>query len=330
MSDQGNFINCESLTVSFASDGNGSSSPTSAIATGGVKAISASQTLWADEAEVSFANDGNQSEIDDDSMFGSTHADKLHATGDVQVLLNDGGRAFCNSLDGDISQDSIALQGNVFIAYSQMVMNRGESASLTLDRASGKGKWSGPGQALFLDEPLDVSPDHRIERPEIQPPAEDKVGTVISMRANWNSSMNLDQLYNSGAGSIDLEGNVQVNSQRTEFDRSQMTGDDLRLEFIQSGDDGDPTRELKKVIARDSAQIEHRMWDVAYPDLPPVVYYIGGNHLEFDVITQEALAVGDGELVLRDPRAPQNKVHQSAIAGRGTTRFTSVGSACDK
>jgi hypothetical protein len=52
------------------------------------------------------------------------------------------------------------------------------------------------------------------------------------------------------------------------------------------------------------------------------VYYIGGNHLEFDVITQEALAVGDGELVLRDPRAPQKKVHQSAIAGRGTTRFT--------
>ena len=107
---------------------------------------------------------------------------------------------FHRTSDGDISQDSVALQGNVFIAYSQMVMNRGESASLTLDRASGKGKWSGPGQALFLDEPLDVSPDHRIERPEIQPPAEDEVGTVISMRANWNSSMNLDQLYGTSTG----------------------------------------------------------------------------------------------------------------------------------
>jgi hypothetical protein len=52
------------------------------------------------------------------------------------------------------------------------------------------------------------------------------------------------------------------------------------------------------------------------------VYYIGGNHVEFDIQTQNALVVGEGELVLRDPRTPTNDVHQSALAGRGTTRFT--------
>jgi len=139
------------------------------------------------------------------------------------------------------------------------------------------------------------------------------------MRANWHSGMRIDQTFNSNAGAIDLEGDVSVNSQRSQLERNQMSGDDLRLEFIEHGD---VKRELKKIIARNNAQIEHRTWDPLYPELPPVVYYIGGTHIEFDPITQEALAVGDGELVLRDPRQPTNEMHQSALAGRGTTRFT--------
>jgi len=323
LTDQGSVINCETLTVTFTKGPDGSSSPSLAVATGNVKATSETQTLWANEAEVSFSNSADSSSSEDDSMFGGSQADKLLARGDVQVLLEDGGRAFCNTLSGDIAQDTISLHGDVFIAYERMVMNRGEEASLTLDRASGKGKWNGPGQALFLETPLDVSPDRRIERPIIQPPTNSSKGTEISMRANWNRTMNIDQTFNAGAGAIDLAGHVNVQSQRTPFERSQMTGEDLRLEFVQPHkDSNNTTRELHKVIARDQAQIEHRTWDALYPNLPPVVYYIGGNHLEFDVITREALAVGNGELVLRDPRSPHNEVHQSALAGRGTTRFT--------
>jgi lipopolysaccharide export system protein LptA len=312
LSDKGSNVYCQKLEIDFDNTIDGSSIPTLAVASGDVKAISESQTLWANTVEVTFID--GKIVTKDDSMFGGSHADTMHADGDVQILLEDGGRAFCDSLDGHITQDSASLTGNVVIAYERMLMNRGDSASLTLDRASGKGHWEGAGQALFLDEPLDVSPDRRIDRPQL---SEDSP-TSVSMRSNWEESMQLDQAFNKGAGAIDLKGNVSVLSQRTAQERSQMTGDDLRLEFSQI----EKNRELKKVIAKNDAQIEHRTWDILFPDLPPVVYYIGGNHIEFDATSQEALAVGNGELVLRDPRKAKNEVHQSALAGRGTTRFT--------
>ena len=321
--DQGSSVTCSTLTVLFEQDADGASSPSLAVATGGVKAVSDTQIMWSDDAEVTFIKETANESPEDDSMFGSSRPGTMHASGDVQILLSDGGRAFCDTLDGNITQDNATLHGNVVIAYDRMLMNRGETATLTLDRASGKGTWVGPGQALFLDELIDVSPNHRIERPQIVPPTDKSEGTSLSMRANWNRAMHIDQTFNRGSGAIDLEGNVRVNSQRTPTERSQMSGDDLRLEFVFQGDDENgKRRQLKKTIARHNAQIEHRSWDILYPDLPPVVYYIGGNHVEFDSITHEALAVGYGELVLRDPRQPLNEIHQSALAGRGTTRFT--------
>ncbi|MBT7658405.1 MAG: hypothetical protein HN568_08380 [Phycisphaerae bacterium] len=314
LSDQGNDILCEQLEVHFEPDLQGASAPKNALASGNVKAKSDSQTLWANTVEVTFI-DTDKTLADDGSMFGGSHADAMKAIGDVQILLNDGGRAFCDTLDGHITQDSASLSGNVVIAYQRMLMNRGDKASLTLDRTTGKGRWEGAGQAMFLNEPLDVSPDRRIERPTLRSVDDSK---SISMRTNWEDSMHLDQTYNDGAGAIDLRGDVRVLSQRSAQERSQMTGNDLRLEFSQTDD----IRELQKVIAKDNSQIEHRTWDILLPENPPVVYYIGGNHLEFEAKTQEALAVGNGELVLRDPRRASVEVHQSALAGRGTTRFT--------
>ena len=320
--DQGNTLTCSTLTVDFEQDSNGNSSPSIASATGGVKAVSESQKLWANEAEVTFKNGSidNEHADSEESMFGGSHADSMFASGNVQVLLSDGGRAFCENLEGHITQDRAILNGNVVIAYERMLMNRGDEATLSLNRATGKGNWSGAGQALFLNELLDVSPDRRIERPTIKQPTVESEGTSLSMRANWQESMNLDQNFNDGAGAIDLKGNVQVKSQRSEEERSQMSGEDLRLEFTQ--DSADNKRVLHKTIAKNNAQIEHRTWDVLSPNLPPVVYYIGGNHVEFDSVTSDALVVGNGELVLRDPRQPANEIHQSALAGRGTTRFT--------
>ena len=42
------------------------------------------------------------------------------------------------------------------------------------------------------------------------------------MRANWNTSMQIDQTFNDDAGAIDLEGDVNVNSQRSQLDRSHL------------------------------------------------------------------------------------------------------------
>ncbi len=323
LSDDGSTVDCEILTVHFAPDAAGGSSPTMAIATGQVKAVSDTQTMWSDEARVTFkSSDGEPTE--DGSMFKGTKADKMFASGDVQVMMDDGGRAFCNSLEGNISQDIAILEGNVVIAYKRMLMNRGDFATLTLNRNSGKGRWNGAGQALFLDLPIDVSPDHRIDRPNIDSEINTPESSInISMRANWKKSMHLDRTFNDHAGSIDLAGSVDVRSKRTLLDSSQMSGEDLRLEFEFLDDaSSKEERQLKKVIAKSDAKIEHRSWEAHALDAQPVVYYIGGNHIEFDAVTLETLAVGIGELVLRDPRTPSKELHQSSLAGRGTTRFT--------
>ncbi|MDP7006475.1 MAG: hypothetical protein QF718_09735 [Phycisphaerales bacterium] len=326
LNDQGSRVECSRLNVIFDQDSDGSSIPTLAVATGDVKATSDTQVLWADQANVSFVKESENVPTEENSMFGGSKADTMSATGNVQVLLSDGGRAFCEQLNGHISQDVASMSGDVVIAYKRMLMNRGEKATLTLDRDSGKGKWDGSGQAIFLETPLNVSPNHRIERPTIQPNEADESGTnKITMRANWNKSMEIDQKFNENAGAIDLSGDVDIRSQQSKFERGQMTGDDLRLEFMNVPSEitnNDSQRELRKVIAKNNAQIEHRLWSQSSPETPPVVYYIGGNHVEFDSITREALAVGIGELVLRDMREPKKGTHQSALAGRGTTRFT--------
>jgi lipopolysaccharide export system protein LptA len=323
LAEDGSTVECETLIVEFQKTPDGSSTPSVAIATGNVNAISESQTLWSDQARVTFKSGENNAD-EENTMFGGAKADTMYASGNVQVLLDDGGRAFCNSLEGNIAQDSVQLSGNVVIAYKRMLMNRGESATLSLDRLSGKGKWVGAGQALFLDDPLDVSANERILRPHVTTDSEAVNKTNnISMRTNWHESMHLDRTFNDNAGAVDLAGNVDVRSQRNQYERSMMTGNELRLEFMLSEKNStDDERILDTVIAKNDAKIEHRLWDATSPEALPVVYYIGGNHIEFDANTLDTLAVGQGVLMLRDPREPVAELHQSSLAGRGITRFT--------
>ena len=312
-------LTCSELEVNFKNNASGSSAPSVAIATMNVKAVSETQTLWADKATVTF---GESTDAQHEDLFGQSKAEEMEAVGDVQVLLSDGGRAFCNTLFGDIGQEKATLTGNVVVAYDQLLMNRGEEAMFTLNRTTGKGFWNGAGQALFLQKPIDVSAPKRIDRPTISLNTED-TSQSISMRANWYHDMEIDQLFNDGAGAITLGGEVDVRSAQSPLDRSQMTGDELRLEFVNKDSTEQETqRLLDKVIAKDNAQIEHRSWETPAHDSPPVVYYIGGDHIEYVPKTQETLAVGNGELVLRDPRTPHITQHQSSLAGRGTTRFT--------
>ena len=62
-------LTCSTLTVSFEQDADGASSPSLAVASGGVKALSDSQTMWADDAEVTFTKTQEDVPKDDDSMF---------------------------------------------------------------------------------------------------------------------------------------------------------------------------------------------------------------------------------------------------------------------
>mgnify|MGYP003315468191 CR=1 FL=1 len=119
--------------------------------------------------------------------------------------------SFCNTLTGNINQEEAILSGNVVVAYDQILMNRGEEAILTLNKTKGIGRWNGPGQALFLETPIDVSQDKRIERPNASPSANGDA-TEISMRANWHQGLTIDQRFNDNAGAVTLNGEVDMRS----------------------------------------------------------------------------------------------------------------------
>ncbi len=312
-------VTCGLLDVHFAPDGSGSSAPSLAIATENVKAVSDQQILWADRAQVTF----KQGAGDDDPLGGDLQADRMSAEGDVQVLLADGGRAFCDTLDGDAGQEEAELRGNILIAYERLLLDRGDEAVLILHRSEGRGDWTGPGQARFLAEPIEVGSEGRIERPTVPAKEPDEpVAQQVTMRATWAEAMALDSTFNDEAGALDLHGEVVVRSQRTPLERSEMSGGSMRLEFVHDDVNDPDQRRVGRVIAREHARMEHRRWEDELLESAPVVSYIGGEHLEFNDVSGEALAVGNGELVLRDPRPADAAEHQSALAGRGTTRFT--------
>jgi len=321
-------LTCDTLDILFAPDGNGSSTPDLAVATGNVKGISDTQTLWADRAEVTFVE--VVAEDNTDVFGGSMQADKMIATGDVQVLLNDGGRAFCKTLRGDINQSIAELDGDVVVAYKRMLMDRGEKARFKINRSTGKGLWEGSGQARFLTQPLLVNQDQRMERPSVNVDSEETVDDPeaqhVSMRATWQETMAIDQHFNNDGGLIDFRGEVVARSRQSSVELTEIQSESLQFEFTNeplphtSLDDDE--RRLQRVIAREDAKFEYRLWDKEHPEERPVLYYIGGNHIEYETDTSELLAVGNGELVIRDNRKPLNTTHQSSLAGRGTTHFT--------
>ena len=321
-------LTCDILDILFTANADGSSSPELAIATGNVKGISDTQTLWATKAEVTFieAPDENKSE----DFAGSIQADKMTATGDVQVLLNDGGRAFCDTLRGDINQSIAELEGNVVVAYKRMLMDRGDNARFKINRSTGKGLWEGPGQARFLTQPLLVNQDQRIKRPSVNVDPDETVDDPkaqhVSMRATWEDSMAMDQHFNNDGGLIDFRGNVIARSRQSSLELTEIQSENLQFEFT-----NDPLpnttleedqRRVQRVIAREEAKFEHRLWSKDRPTELPVLYYIGGDHIEYETDTSELYTVGNGEMVIRDNRKPENTTHQSSLAGRGTTHFT--------
>jgi len=321
-------LTCDTLDILFSPDGNGASSPELAIATGNVKGVTNTQTLWADKAEVTFVEAPIENK--DNEIGGSMQADKMTATGDVQVLLNDGGRAFCNTLRGDINQSIAELEGDVVVAYKRMLMDRGDDAQFRINRSTGKGLWKGSGQARFLTQPLLVNQDQRMPRPTVSVDSDETVDDSeaqhVSMRATWQDSMAIDQHFNNDGGLIDFRGDVIARSRQSSIELTEIRGGSLHFEFTNDplpnttleGDD----RRLHRVIAREEAKFDHRLWDKERPEELPVLYYIGGDHIEYETDTSELLAVGNGELVIRDNRKPLKTTHQSSLAGRGTTHFT--------
>ena len=318
LEDNDSTISCNSLTINFDPSLTGSPNPTTAFASGDVKAISETQTLWSDTAEVLFKQlPGTESP--DVATSSRSKAETLLANGNVQILLGDGGRVFCHNVHANIPKDTATLSGNVLIAQNQLLINKGETTKVTLDRKSGKGKWHGPGQALFLHLPFDMKPDNRIPRPS----STTTIPNHITMRAVWSEAMLLDQSSSTEANAIDLIGNVIVRSRRTKHELSKMTGEFLRLEFNAGNEpNSDKDSKLDTVIIREYGTVERRLWDKSNPSARPIVYFLGGDDITFESGTLNTTVVGNGEMIIRDERSSINELNQTPLAGRGITRFT--------
>ncbi|MCH2133620.1 MAG: hypothetical protein MK116_07705 [Phycisphaerales bacterium] len=346
-------IDCGSLQMQFTRGDNGRSEPERMVALENVRARNDDQTLWTDQLIVTMDAVADEAPVAGDDLFGGrVDVKDFLATGDVQVLLADGGRAFADRLEGDARQETAILTGgNVTVARKEMLIDHGRR--LVISRMEGTATWEGPGQARMLRYPLDVSADKRVDRPTVptKPPAgsdqqakADEAGSPVTMRARWNDEMVYDSRFNEGAGAIELKGKVAVVAEPSPIERSTMDGDSLSLQFAfppavapsttataPSPERNDPlaldglegsSRVLEKLIAKGDARLEHREWlDADKNDLPRV-FYIAAKHITWDDLRVRAEVIGNGDMVIREPqRDGDDPTPEGPFAGAGTSRF---------
>ncbi|MEE2907527.1 MAG: hypothetical protein VX527_06790 [Planctomycetota bacterium] len=356
-------IDCGSLRMNFIRGEDGGSEPERMVALENVRARNDDQTLWTDQLIVTMealpddAPPRNRAG-EDDLLGGRVDVKDFLATGDVQVLLADGGRAFADRLEGDARQEIAVLTGdNVTIARKEMLIDHGRK--LVISRLEGTANWDGPGEARLLRYPVEVSADRRIERPAIptKPPAaegddrraEDEGNRgPITMRARWNEQMVYDSRHNDGAGSLELRGKVAVVADGSPIERSSMDGESLTLQFAFAPEPtptsrveepteaaNDTTRNpldiagleqesrvLQTLIAKGDARLEYREWMTSKREDIPRVFYIAAKHITWDDLEVQAEVIGDGSLVIREPERPGEAPQpEGPFAGAGTTRF---------
>jgi hypothetical protein len=333
---RGESMGADELELALDEGDDGRPVPRRLTAAGNVRVSNADQTVWGDDLEVTFVTDATTVETDTDT--GGVDVGTLTATGDVQVLLADGTRAFADELLGDAQQETIRLGGEDVSVVSGRLLIRG-GRELTMRRDDGKARWNGPGEARIHADPLVVDEPRRVGRPSLDDPAR-----PVQVTATWTDSMLYDSLAHDEAGALHLRGGVDVVSTPNELEYNHMTGAELTLEFTQEpatdagtlAGDVDPAdghgRRLARMIAAGDAKLENRAWLQADHADVPRVFYVSGERVEYDDLTREAVVPSAGELLIRDLRqppggegdiepAPAPDAGPSSFSGRGTTLF---------
>ncbi len=346
-------IRANELTMEFAPDENGKAQPDRLICTTRVLARNDQQSLWADHlvatlepAEPSAQNpDQVEPATETTSGFdtGNVVVRDFDATGDVQVLMADGARAFADRLQGDALQETAQLTGDdVLIARSDVIIDRGHD--LQLDRHAGSAHWTGAGRSRMLATPIDLTMDARMPPPRIVGNATDP---QVTMRTTWSTSMHYDSTFADGAGAIDIVGAVDSVVDRSDLERSSLKGDTLRLEFSRivplnhttqdaASEPLPPTPEdtainpfasgdrvLERLIAKGNARLESRTWPTPQRAALPRVFYVGAKHITWNDLKTEAQVVGNGDLIIRESDWEGGKrASDGPFSGPGTSRFT--------
>ncbi|MDP6987364.1 MAG: hypothetical protein QGG74_04900 [Phycisphaerales bacterium] len=325
-------IGAGTLTMHFTPDESGKSTPSRLQCQRRVRAASEGQTLWADELIATLEPVDGESDSAGDSPIDRVTVREFLATGDVQVLMKDNARAFADRLEGDAKQEVAVLTGDdVIIARQDVLLDRGQH--LRIDRLAGTADWGGSGRSRMLAEPLSLSMDARIPLPRIVGAAGDP---RVTMRTLWTESLHYDTNFGDGAGAMDIRGDVDMVTDRSDTQRSSLQGQRVRLEFANLSTDATPpppsddpfksgSRILHTLIAKGNAKLETRTWRTEARTVLPRVFFVAAQHITWDDIKTEAEVVGDGEIVIREPEwtaQPAAKdAGQGPFSGPGTSRF---------
>lgn len=346
-SDQGS-IDCGELSMKLGLDASGKTVPLSLTADQDIAATDKDhQSVFADHLEIAFLPPDAAPRSDEGATRSDRAAAKVStmvATGDVQVLLADGSRAFAQRLDADASRDTAALTDPSLVVVSDRSMVRG-GRRLELRKSDRKAIWPGAGEFIYFTTPVvDASARTRIARPTV-----DEQKNPRQMQASWSGSMAYDSLVNDGAGSITLDGDVRARSTPGPLEVDTISSNALAIDFAaRPGAATRPAasepastspatglnllagggRDVRQFLATGQAKLESRTWMKADHSDTPRVFYLSGPSVRYNDQTLESLVDGEGELLVRDETvvaaasAPATQPGRSSpFSTRGTSLF---------
>lgn len=320
-------LTSDTLTMHFAPGPDGKATPESLKCQGRVRAHSDGQTLWSDMLHATMEPNTQTRPDDAESPLAAIDLRDIDASGDVQILMKDGGRVFADQLEGDAAQETVNLYGeDVIIARDDVILDRG--SNVRVDRLNGTADWIGSGRSRLLKQPLSLTTDVRVAPPRIVGSPGDP---TVTMRTTWSESLHYDSLFAEGAGAMDIAGDVDCVVDRSDTQRSSLQGQSIRLEFHTpehapvNAPSEDPiigsSRVLHQLIAKDDARLESRAWPTAAREETSQVFYVGAEHITWNDLTTEAVVIGDGEIVMREPDWARSSESGAPFSGPGSSQF---------
>jgi len=334
----------------------GKSIPKRLVATGGVVAQDATQTICAEGLTVDFkpraaaeqaakqaaaepadgaAADGAESTgtaqpatTTASESMGNVEIESVLAERSVRVQLENGGRAYAERLEGDSGRGTLRLSGGeVVIVRDRVVADR--MSEVAFDDATRSVHAPGAGRFRFFDTAPELPPVRTPERPVI--------AETPQLTATWTESMHYDDRGAPG-GAIDLKGSVDVKARPAPDEDASLASQELRLNFsaptsvpaatstpgrragLEPGQTGG--RDLSSLIATGSAVLESQHWlDAARSGEPPQLFQVRGDRVEYDLRTRESTVDGAGQVLIHDVTPAKTGLEgaRSTFGSRGTS-----------
>ena len=309
-------------------DDTGDPIPRQLNATGSVRARDQQQTVWTENLDVQFVAD----ESDEGFQLG-----RIKAIRGVQVLLENGARAWAERLDGDGLKRQVMLSaddGDLVLVRGNVISD--QLHSVRFDDATQVAQTNGPGRFRLFDDPLELPAQGAVEVPG-------DLSATPSLEATWARMMLFDDLSNDGAGSLELIGDVMVRNVPDQFEQNDLDAGFLRLDFKEhesapvidsKGNVSSPdmqaafsnSRELGTLTARGDARLENRTWPVTVRDGDPDLFRIQGADIVYQASNGNAIIRGPGTMLInrvpREDDTAQSSMSATGLGGDGTSRFS--------